>query len=163
MGFGHSDPSLVTFDGEKGRGSGTMVHISLHMRWSPIVSLYLLSWTLLPLFSFQSAPETSPGWEMSRSGEEQVGNPEGIYMGWDEEAGRGSWGRWGASCRDGDLLRSGEPIYLWGSPTLRPSSLLSSQSWEHLCRSRGPNGRTSASHARPRRIQMAARLRYTEM
>lgn len=33
-------------------------------------------------------------------------------------AGRGSWDHLGASCRDGDLLRSGEPISLRGSPFL---------------------------------------------
>lgn len=80
MGFGHSDPRLITFNGEKGRGSGIM-HISLHMHRSPILSLYLLSWTFLPLFSLQSAPETSPGWEMSRLGEDQARNPEGIWAG----------------------------------------------------------------------------------
>ena len=33
-------------------------------------------------------------------------------MGWAGEAGRGSRGHWRASCRDWDLLRSGEPVGL---------------------------------------------------
>lgn len=47
-----------------------------------ILSLRVLSWTLLPPFSIQRAPETSPGWEMNGLGEEQIGQEMQRPMGW---------------------------------------------------------------------------------
>lgn len=77
---------------------------------------------LLSPFSIRRAPETSSGWEVSGLAEEEVWQEiQGAY-GVTGDAGRGFCGHWGASCRDGNLLRSREPISLGGSPFLEASA-----------------------------------------
>lgn len=66
--------------------------ILLHMHLCLILSLHVLYWTLLPPFSIQRAPETSPGWEMNGLGEEQAGQEMQRAYGMGGEAERGSWG-----------------------------------------------------------------------
>lgn len=75
--------------------------------------------------------------------------------GWGEHRTLGSHAEIGIFCGLGS--ESG------AAPSLRSRPLMSSQSREHLCRSRDPRLRTTASHASPRRIHIAARLRYTAM